>query len=172
MWISQKKIFGSPGAPVTEILTSKTLKMLMFGPKKTNVPDGILLKYAMHVISKWPQYCIFKIKFSWFSIIKSYWRRILRLGIRLVVKFGYDKNSSFLLNFDTISLHFFKNSSENHGQADSGALEHFRLTPGRQNSKNHQKSLFFTPIFDGFAQFWHYVTPFFLKTESMQLSLS
>ena len=37
---------------------------------------------------------------------------------------------------------FFKNSSENHGQADSGALEHFRLTPGRQNSKNHQKSLF------------------------------
>ena len=47
-----KKIFGSPGAPVTEILTSKTLKMLMFGPKKINVPDGILLKYAMHVISK------------------------------------------------------------------------------------------------------------------------
>ena len=37
---------------------------------------------------------------------------------------------------------FLKNSSENHGQADSGALEHFRLTPGRQNSKNHQKSLF------------------------------
>ena len=114
----------------------------MFGPKKINVPDGILLKYAMHVISKWPQYCIFKIKFSWFSIIKSYWRRILRLGIRLVVKFGYDKNSSFSLNFDAISLHFFLNSSENHGQADSGALEHFRLTPGRQNSKNHQKSLF------------------------------
>ena len=110
--------------------------------KKINVPGSILLKYAMHVILKWPQYCIFKIKFSWFSIIKSYWRRILRLGIRCVVKFGYDKNSSFSLNFDAISLHFFKNSSENHGQADSVALEHFRLTPGRQNSKNHQKSLF------------------------------
>ena len=140
--ISQKKNFGSPGAPVTEILTPKILKMLMFRPKKINVPGLILLKYGMLVILKWPQFCIFKIKFSEFSIIKSYWRHILRLGIRCVVKFGYDKNSSFSLNFDAISLHFFLNSSENHGQADSGALEHFRLTPGRQNSKNHQKSLF------------------------------
>ena len=80
--ISQKKIFGSPGAPVMEILTSKILKipkMLMFRPKKINVPDLILLKYAMHVILKWPQYCIFKIKFSQFSKIKSYWCDIVQL---------------------------------------------------------------------------------------------
>ena len=70
-WISQKKIFGSPGAPVTEILTPKILKMLVIRPKKINVPGLILLKYGMHVILKWPQFCIFQIKFSHMSI-KSY----------------------------------------------------------------------------------------------------
>ena len=41
------------GAPVSEILTSKILKipkMLMFRPKKINVAELILLKYVMHVI--------------------------------------------------------------------------------------------------------------------------
>ena len=48
----KKKNFGSPGAPVTEIPTSKTPKMLMFVPKLINVPESILLKFVMHDISK------------------------------------------------------------------------------------------------------------------------
>ena len=58
------------------------------------------------------------------------------------------RSRSILTLFHSI---FFLNSSENHGQADSGALEHFRLTPGRQNLKNYRKSLFFIPIFYGFS---------------------
>ena len=51
----KKKNFGAPGTLVMEILTSKILKipkMLMFRPKKINVPDLILLIYGMLVILK------------------------------------------------------------------------------------------------------------------------
>ena len=118
--ISKKK-FGSPGAPVTEILTSKILKipkMLMFRPKKINVPDLILLKYAMHVILKWPQYCIFKIKFSQFSKIKSYWRDIVQLRSENSKKI---KTHRFRSIFTFFLVDFFSNSSEKRGQTDSGA---------------------------------------------------
>ena len=57
----------------------------------------ILLKYGMLVILKWPQFCIFKIKFSQFSIIKSYWRRIPSLSIRRQYDFIIENYENFIL---------------------------------------------------------------------------
>ena len=65
----------------------------------------------------------------------------------------YELRSSFWLNFWPNLLDFFSNSSEKREKVDSGALEYFGLTPGRQNRKNNRKSMFFTYRFSGFRNF-------------------